>query len=173
MDFLFGEVRMFEEKRYCNSCENEVSTMAKILSTGPHYSQYNCLDCGKFLGYGKKPGNENKRAKNKYTAEALGIDFCQMCLRKTNKLGSRGVLEVHHVEEINRDGADTPENIWVICTSCHKLIHHQRTYLNDHLKGLYTIVDLLRDMSANNVPADTQQLMIRIFKKQAEVDNAS
>ena len=150
-------------RRYCGECGADVEVVEKILGEGPHYSKIECAECGKYLAFGKKPANEGKRGKNKHTPESLSISHCQMCQRDENRLGSRGVLEVHHVEEIQDGGADIPENIWVICTSCHKLIHHQRTYLNQHLAGLYTAKQLQAEMTGHNISAETQAFMRRIF----------
>lgn len=151
------------KKMYCNACKDDVETIEKQLFEGPHYSKHACVVCGKHLGFGKKPENDNKRAKNKYTAEGLEISYCQMCLRPKNRLGSRGVLQVHHVIEIQDSGEDVPANIWVLCTSCHSLLHHQRQYLNRHLSSLYSVKNLQEDMDKYKIPADTQAIMKRIF----------
>lgn len=159
-----------QKKRYCNHCKQEVYTVVEILSSGPHYGKESCQICSRFVGFTKKPKNEGKRPKNKHTAKSLGITFCQMCLRHGDRLGSRGALEVHHVVEINCGGEDVPENIWVICTSCHKLIHHQRTYLNIHLKDQYSLAELKKDMDHYGVPESMRGVMERIFNKQEAVN---
>lgn len=159
-----------EKKRYCNSCCREVPTIEKKLESGPHYSFHTCVVCGKHLGFGKKPENGNKRPKNKYTAEDIGLSYCQICLRPKTRLGSRGVLEVHHVIEIQDGGEDTPTNLMATCTSCHRLIHHQRKYLNRHLSKLYSMSDLQADMDKNAVPKGTQEIMLKIFLKRERID---
>ncbi len=151
--------------RFCSTCEKDVVVVETVLTSGPHYSKQQCPQCGRFLAFGKKPENEGKRGKNKHTPESLGISHCQMCGREKGRLGSRGVLEAHHIDEIHDGGSDTPENIWVVCTSCHKLIHHQRTYLNQHLSGLYTVEELQVDMDKYRIPSDTQAIMRRLFDK--------
>lgn len=169
--FLLKASMEEKKKRYCNSCCEDVETVETLIEDGPHYSFHTCVVCGKHCGFGKKPENKNKRAKNKFTAADLKINHCQMCLRPVTRLGSRGVLEVHHVDEVNGGGADVPENAWVLCTSCHKLVHHQRLYLNKHLTCHYSITDLQADMDRYSVPEESQVIMRRIFKKQGE-DNA-
>lgn len=159
------------EERYCNSCKQHVETIVTVLNEGPHHARENCVLCGRFVAFSKKPENGEKRGKNKYLPKDLGINYCQMCLRPENRLGSRGILESHHVIEISSGGPDLPENIWVICTSCHKLINHQRTYLNIHLKDLYSINELREDMQRDRVPAVVQKMMERIFlKREAQND---
>jgi 5-methylcytosine-specific restriction endonuclease McrA len=95
-----------------------------------------------------------------------------MCLRHVDRLGSHGALQVHHVVEIQNGGEDTKENIWVVCTSCHKLIHHQRTYLNNHFKGTYTISDLEKDMEHDNVPENVKERLRLLFAKNRSANNA-
>jgi len=155
---------------YCSDCSVDVDPVETILTEGPHYSKLSCPACGKYLAFGKKPANEGKRGKNKHTPESLGISHCEMCKRPGDRLGSRGVLEVHHVAEVQDGGADIPDNIWVVCTSCHKLIHHQRTYINQHLAHLYTAKQLQAEMTEYNVPADTQAIMKRIFAAHESVN---
>ncbi|HAR37771.1 MAG TPA: hypothetical protein DCS09_03890 [Porphyromonadaceae bacterium] len=153
------------ELKFCPECGCDVFAIKQILLSGPHYSSFRCPDCNKFLGFGKKPVNEGKRGKNKHSPKSLGIDHCQMCLRPSDRLGTRGVLEAHHVQEIQEDGPDIPGNIWVVCTSCHQLIHHQRTYLNRHLSNYYSAKELQDDMEKYNIPAETQAVMRRLFDK--------
>lgn len=57
--------------------------------------------------------------------------------RTTEMLGD-GTLEIHHKIPVSEGGSDTPENILVLCTADHKMVHHQRTYLNKHLSRYYT-----------------------------------
>ena len=59
-----------------------------------------------------------------------------MCLREKEFLG-KGQLEVHHVKEISNGGQDTPDNIWVLCTSCHRELHHRRVYFNSHMTQFF------------------------------------
>lgn len=155
-----------QEKRHCKSCARDVLANIEVLPSGMHYSKYTCSECGRFICFGKKPENANKRGPNKHLPDDLGIHYCQMCMRHRDRLGTRGVLESHHIVEIQNGGEDTPQNIWVVCTSCHKLIHHQRTYLNDHLSNTYSYRELQADMDKHRVPRETQEIMKRIFTKQ-------
>jgi len=46
-------------------------------------------------------------------------------------------------------GADTLDNIWVLCTTCHKEVHHRRVYFNGHMEKFfkaYLAVQRLNDM---------------------------
>lgn len=154
---------MTGEKKYCNRCQCEVETVEQILSEGKHYGKLNCAECGSYVCFIPKPKNGGKRKKNRFLPHDLGVDFCQMCLRHESRLGKRDVLESHHVLEIGEGGEDLPENILVLCTSCHRLTHHQRTYLNHHLSGKYSFSDLEKDFIKHNIPPKTRDVLKRIF----------
>ena len=162
---------MNKEQRYCNSCKNHVETIITPLENGPHHAKETCSLCGRFVAFTQKPKNKDKRKPNKYKPEDLGLNYCQICLRPLNRLGSRGILEVHHVVEIGCGGKDIPENISVVCTCCHKWIHHQRTYLNIHLKDMYSVSELKKDMEKYGVPVSMRETMERVFLHQ-EARNA-
>ncbi len=160
------------KKRHCNHCNALVDTVIEVLSKGTHYGKENCAVCGNYVAFAKKPKNEGKRGSSRHSPDSLNITICQMCQRPANRLGSRGVLSVHHVEEIQHGGTDDPDNIWILCTSCHRLVHHQRTYLNVHLEGAYTFADLQEDMDKDGVPPDVQNQLKRIFLSQEGGVNA-
>lgn len=117
------------EKDYCRFCEGETYQKKVIRPIGPHYGEMICVSCNNRIKFLPKPRNENKRKQNKYSAEAIGINYCEMCLRDREQLFSYETLEVHHKIQISMGGEDKPGNIWVVCTPCHRLIHFCRTYL--------------------------------------------
>jgi 5-methylcytosine-specific restriction endonuclease McrA len=161
------------EERRCNTCGKDMPFVVKVLpEKSIHYAECRCIDCGNHLGFVKKPQNENKRGRSsKYKPADLGKNYCQMCLRHEARLGNRETLEIHHIQEIQQGGKDLPENVWVLCTPCHRYVHYQRRYLNLHLVGRYSFEDLKADMKAYGVPQSVQEIMKRIYKKQ-EVANA-
>lgn len=117
------------ELRRCKICQEETWHTARRSEVGPHYGYLTCDICGERWGWLSKPDNQGKRPKNKYTPASLGVDRCQMCLRDRSELVNSETLEVHHIIEVSAQGQDTPENIMVLCTPCHRLTHYQRTYL--------------------------------------------
>lgn len=117
-----------DEFRMCKRCGKETLHIIEKLDKGVHYSKIICVQC-RSVTWGRKPKNEGKRKKNKFTPNSLGVGFCQMCLREKKNLLGAETLEIHHVVPIDQQGDDDPENIWVVCTPCHKMIHHHRTYL--------------------------------------------
>lgn len=116
-------------KEFCKVCKAETFQNETIRPIGPHYGEVVCVVCNNRTRFMRKPENIGKRKKNKYSPDALGINFCQMCMRSKEDLVNHETLEIHHVIQVADGGPDTPENIWVTCTPCHKMIHHSRCYL--------------------------------------------
>lgn len=120
----------------CPACNNDSHFIEKI-GTPPHEAGIWCGECDRFIRWKSKDKNNGKRPKNKYLPADLGINFCQLCLRPKNRLGKHETLTSHHVIEINTGGPDLPGNIWVVCSHCHALVGHVRTYMNDHFGDLW------------------------------------
>lgn len=101
-----------------------------------------CPNCTKFWGWGglskELKSSTGKRTETSiWTAKRLGMESCQCCLRSKQFLGDAGALEVHHVIPVSDGGTDDLSNIWVVCTACHKEIHHRRTYFNSHMAKFF------------------------------------
>jgi len=116
---------------FCRSCNSEVEYHLIPRPDTPHEAEIRCAACDRFIGWKKKEKNEAKRPKQIHSPGSLGIDYCQICLMPKRHLGTNEALEIHH----NDDEPENNEriNILVVCTSCHKLIHHQRTYRNHQI----------------------------------------
>ena len=114
---------------YCKYCNDATSHTVYTMEKGPHYAKLVCDECGGMTRWMKKPKNENKRPKNKYTPSDLERNSCIICMREKDELINSEILEVHHIIEIANGGPDTPDNIDVVCTPCHRMIHYQRKYL--------------------------------------------
>lgn len=126
---------------FCKRCNDEVDGIVKPRPDTPHAAEVRCGNCGAFIQWLKKEVNKDKRPKNRLLPRDLGIDYCQMCRRHEARLGKHEVLHSHHVIEIQEGGPDIRDNIWVLCTPCHLVVHHQRTYLNDHFNHLWEIFE--------------------------------
>ena len=101
-----------------------------------------CAACNTWIGWsGKTKALKNERGErqisSQWTAKRLQIETCQCCLRSLEKLGDNENLEIHHVVPVKYGGADTLDNIWVLCTTCHKEVHHRRVYFNGHMEKFF------------------------------------
>ena len=53
--------------------------------------------------------------------------FCELCLRDKNTLKKLNLFfEIHHVIPVKDEGEDTTENLRLVCSQCHSLIHRHR-----------------------------------------------
>lgn len=133
--------------KWCKKCGIKVKPVTgKISST--HGYELRCSYCDTFVGWGGKKQavkNENgdRQRSSQWTAKRLNKDYCEMCQRPKHLLGHGERLEVHHVVEVEQGGEDVPENIWVLCTPCHRLVHHQRTYLHQHVRNAMEAYDAM------------------------------
>jgi hypothetical protein len=124
---------------FCRHCRNDIVPNIEILpETSIHYGKYTCPVCDSWIGFKAKPENEKKlekRPNGTPTPEALGIEYCQICLRPRERLGSRETLDTHHIDD---DPANLERlNFLIVCSACHKLIAWTRTYFNEHLQRFY------------------------------------
>ena len=114
---------------YCKYCDKDVFVIENERPDTPHNCEIKCAE-GHFIKWKPKDKNINKRQKSKFKPSDLEIDYCQWCLRY--ELGKNEVLEIHHIIEIRDGGEDVKDNILVLCTACHSLVHWTRVYLNKH-----------------------------------------
>lgn len=125
----------------CRACSFEGQPITGKTNVMHGYALY-CPQCNMFWGWsGRKKvmhdEDGNRKFSTQWPPKRIGIDFCQSCLRTEDQLGDGECLESHHIIEIKDGGEDNPQNIWVVCTACHKMIHHRRTYLYRHLRKFY------------------------------------
>ena len=130
----------------CRRCSLDDELFEVPRPDTPHNAEIRCRRCDAFVSWKPKDKNIGKRPKNKITPEDMGIDYCQLCLRKKNRLGTNETLDTHHVIEISICGKDEKENIWVVCTHCHALVHHTRRYLLEHFSDLWEQYEEFKSM---------------------------
>lgn len=101
---------------------------------GGHHAKLFCVDCDRFIKWLPKPETEASRrpAAHRELVKKYSRGFCEMCLRQEADLPKPQTLEAHHVDEFAEGGDELRENIWILCTSCHRLVNHQRTYLGHY-----------------------------------------
>jgi len=94
---------------------------------GIHYLQARCKECDRMICWIPKPESKVKKRKSlegwHWYFEQQGIDFCQVCFRKKEDLPIGHALEVHHLIAVENEGKDQEDNLILVCTRCHRLIH--------------------------------------------------
>ncbi len=122
----------------CHHCGATSDDLTTTLGPhrGGHYARLDCDSCGAFVKWIKKP-DALKRAKRSRKGQAAllardGRGECLLCNRAKEEIPAPGTLHAHHVREVQDGGGDEPENIWVVCSHCHSMIHLVRTYFGHY-----------------------------------------
>lgn len=122
--------------RPCPRCDSTETRVILGPHPGGHYSKILCADCNAFKYWGKKPDSEKPKSPRAEVSKTLvqqySRGFCEICLRPSVELPLPETLEGHHVIPVTEQGTDDRENIQIVCTACHRWIHHQRTYLGHY-----------------------------------------
>lgn len=105
--------------------------------SGPHFAYWECTVCHRHNGWQAKPdGDKAKRpASHSDLVRKFGRGFCELCLRTRDELRSADTFEAHHVIEYSdqhHESDGTQENIWILCTACHRLVNWIRTYFGSN-----------------------------------------
>ena len=113
----------------CPSCGSRAEPAVTFLNKGPHYAEKRCVECNRHLGYIPKPDADKAKrpGAHKKLAKKFSRGFCEMCLVRESHLPKGESLEAHHVIEFDAGGDATRENTWLLCNSCHTLLHWRRT----------------------------------------------
>jgi hypothetical protein len=70
------------------------------------------------------------------------------------------MLHAHHVVPLACGGPDTPENMIVLCPTCHSIAHYvtRQSYLTRQYTGPVTALELRRWMAAARKPRQLKEL---------------
>lgn len=126
------------ENRICPNCNNQI--IFKETPNLTHYGKLVCVECGRWFKWvsnpDKKTRSKTSQYKNKDILAFYGLaqEICFFCLRKKDQLGKCETITRDHIIELQESGEDSPNNIQLLCTSCHKLKNWARTYINWHHK---------------------------------------
>jgi 5-methylcytosine-specific restriction endonuclease McrA len=120
---------MMTENVACTKCGCE-ERKEELTPNLVHYGKLVCAGCGKMLTWIPKPDVEKSRrpANHNSLVKKYSRGFCELCLRGLEELPARQTLEGHHVLEYDDGGDSTRENVQILCTACHKHVHHVRTW---------------------------------------------
>jgi len=128
--------------RYCQSTR----IIQGLRPDTIHHAELRCQDCDRHLKWIAKP---KEKESTKREADHHGLlrkyseGYCEICLRLEEELPPAQSLKAHHKIEYDAGGTSDHSNIQILCTPCHQLVHHQRTYL-----GHYTQSKDLSDLIA-------------------------
>lgn len=99
---------------------------------GGHYARIECASCKRFIKWEGKPKElkavDPRSEVSKKLVARYSQGFCELCLRRKEDLPEPQTLEGHHKVQVSQGGTDDRENLWILCTACHRWIHWQRTY---------------------------------------------
>ena len=125
--------------RRCQNCQEMVTPLpAELCQSGPHYQVQRCPMCEYHMGFLPKPETDatkyRRPSAHRELVEKFGHGFCEMCELKVEELPKGDSLQGHHVREFAEEGEATRENIWILCTACHRLVSYQRRYRRDAIR---------------------------------------
>lgn len=116
----------------CPQCGDGGPHSVEVLTTGVHYAKASCGRCRRFLKFLPKPDDDPTKYKRQKAhlnlVDQYSNGYCEMCLRQKGELPKGETLEAQHVIEYQDGGSEKRENIWILCTSCHRMVHWLRTY---------------------------------------------
>lgn len=121
----------------CPHCKNDIEPDTELTPHLKHYGKAICPECSRTWWLPKPRSDERRRQTSRFKIEDLGIECCELCRRPKTMLGHNQTLEIHHKHLLTDGGEDARENIIVLCTACHKHVHWQKTYYNDHYLPFY------------------------------------
>lgn len=118
-----------EDTAECRRC-GSVDLAQTVMEHGQHYARLDCNACGCFVKWLPKPDADKikRPAAHRNLVHAYSNGYCEMCLRREADLPKNETLEAQHIREYADGGSQERNNIWIVCTGCHKLIHWRRTW---------------------------------------------
>jgi hypothetical protein len=124
----------------CPKCGKRWEPIFDIGPFGPHWAKCTCRACGAVWFPPKLDRDKSKRpAKQAKLVKRYSRGYCELCLIPVAKIPKCESLTAHHVDEYHAGGDESRENIWIVCTRCEKLIHHQRTYIGHLVNGVANV----------------------------------
>lgn len=120
----------------CPHCKGKAFNRM-VLDHGPHYGRIDCNMCGRWLAWIAKPDSEKKARRENSHRELVkkySRGYCEICGILELHLPRNEALEAHHVEEYRARGRPERENLWILCTRHHRLVHHERTHTRHFLE---------------------------------------
>ncbi len=123
------------KKCVCGSCGPHI---VEIKTEGVHHAAVICIQCRRHVAWMSKPDQDKAKRPAAHTdlVKRFSKGYCEMCFITKENLPKGEALEAQHVIEFQDGGSNERENIWILCTACHKLVHWRRTYVGHLLQTL-------------------------------------
>lgn len=115
------------ETKKCKYLDCDGTTMLVVERSDKHQFHYECTKCKRFNDYPKKETNKRTGSHRDLVNKYNGIQ-CELCMVTNEFLPARQYLEAHHVIPHKNGGSSSRDNIWILCTECHRYVEHKRTY---------------------------------------------
>ncbi|MBA7685518.1 hypothetical protein ES703_93943 [subsurface metagenome] len=114
----------------CPGC-GATESVKRIRTDGVHYASLHCGRCGRWLAWLPKPcvGKKWRPGRHRELVRKYSRGYCELCLRKAEELPGGQTLEGHHVRELQHGGSDARDNVTILCSACHRLVHWVRTWV--------------------------------------------
>lgn len=119
------------ETRDCRFCRRATEHLIEPWDHGMHGGKAICSTpgCPGFVWLPKNPEDKTRRpSAHKDLVAKYGRGFCELCLRWKDELRPSETLMGHHLVPFVANGEASRENVWILCTACHSLIHWQRVF---------------------------------------------
>lgn len=124
---------MIDHRQDCTRC-GYLNGLAQFEFTPQlkHYGKLCCPNCGAHWRWVPKPESDASKyrrpKKHRELVKQHGEGYCQMCLTAEDDLIENVTLEGHHVIPYEFGGTHEKDNVWIVCTRCHRQIELIRTY---------------------------------------------
>lgn len=123
---------MMDNPIKCPKCGHDGPHVVVLETQSVHHARETCAKCLAFVRWIAKPSDDPTKYKRPQKHRNLVAEysrgFCEMCLRLEDDLPKGQTMEAQHVIEFQDGGSEKRENIWIVCTACHRMIHWLRTY---------------------------------------------
>lgn len=160
---------MTEVVKACRNCNRTGPHSVVLMTTGPHYAKAVC-ECGRFVDWVSKPetdATKHKRPKQHTDlVNQFSKGYCDLCGFDKSQLPYSETLHAHHVARYSEDGPATRENTWILCTACHALVEHQRTYRGKLRRAIAGDLEAIR--AAMEQPPTGESLEDLVARKRRE-----
>jgi 5-methylcytosine-specific restriction endonuclease McrA len=118
--------------QYCSQCGLKTEAVLEETPHLTHYGKLVCGTCGRFHRWVGKPDSDSSKYRrpkqHRDLVDKYSRGFCELCLKSESELQPGVTIESHHVVEFSDGGSHERDNVWILCTACHRQVHWARRY---------------------------------------------